>query len=86
MHRTEGGMIDAVTSSALLTLRPFPPVVHPRHAQAVLRGDETFAAWVGAYALPAAEQRRLLEEMLAADESTAGRAAHLQIVARKPGG
>ncbi|HEY3377723.1 MAG TPA: DUF6079 family protein [Armatimonadota bacterium] len=50
-----------------LTLRAFPPVVHPRHAREILAtpARETLADWVGGYAVTVPEHRQLLEDLLA---------------------
>jgi hypothetical protein len=52
----------------LVRIRPFPAVVHPRHAREVLaQGDgAALAAWVGGYAITVPEHRLLLEDLLAA--------------------
>lgn len=50
---------------ALMQVRPFPAVVHPRHAREALAAADV-AAWTGAYAIVSPEHRRLVEGLLAA--------------------
>lgn len=60
--------MDNRTIGELITIRRFPPVVHPRHAREVLSqpDHEQLLAWVGGYAITVPAHRQLLEDLLGA--------------------
>lgn len=60
-------MEDSALLRHLLRIRPFPPVVHPRHARELLTSDmsDALPAWTAGYAITSPEHRQLLESLLA---------------------
>jgi len=54
------------TIDTLIKLRHFPPVVHARHARALLaeHDEADLRQWVGGYAITVPEHRKLIEEIL----------------------
>ena len=58
--------MDIPRLDRLISMRRFPPVVHPRHARELLAGacEAEVAEWTGGYAITLPEHRQLLEDLL----------------------